>query len=169
MFRQSVSIVNESAFGIIRFGGAEPDAVFRRLTPVGICGMFVPFGGSAGITVGICHNHMAFACCFGSDLKWHICQTVLAAVSNLDKFQIPADDLIGDGIVFCSQFHDFSLFCDVKFYRDLSAVQITGRCSCFIHTVMSEWESIFCSCSRTGFIGSKCKDNLIFRVGCSVY
>ena len=60
---------------------------------------------------------MAFACCFGSDLKWHICQTVLAAVSNLDKFQIPADDLIGDGIVFCSQFHDFSLFCDVKFYR----------------------------------------------------
>ena len=112
---------------------------------------------------------MAFACCFGSDLKWHICQTVLAAVSNLDKFQIPADDLIGDGIVFCSQFHDFSLFCDVKFYRDLSAVQITRRCSCFIHTVMSEWESIFCSCSRTGFIGSKCKDNLIFRVGCSVY
>ena len=38
--------------------------------------------------------------------------TVLAAVSNLDKFKIPADDLIGDGIVFCSQFHDFSLFCD---------------------------------------------------------
>ena len=97
LFFDGVSIIDQGAFGVIRLGGAKPDAVFRSLTPVGIGGMFVPLCGCAGITVFICYDGMAFAGCFGRNGKRYACETGQIPVTDFHKLQIPTDDLVFNG------------------------------------------------------------------------
>src|SRR5699024_10846425 len=97
LFFECVSIIDQGAFGVIRLGGAKPDAVFRSLTPVGIGGMFVPLCGCAGITVFICYDGMALAGCFGRNGKRYACETGQIPVTDFNKLQIPTDDLVFNG------------------------------------------------------------------------
>ena len=92
-----VSIIDQGTFGVIRLGGAKPDAVFRSFAPVGIGGMFVPFSGCAGVSVLVGHDGMALAGCFGGNGKRYACETGQIPVTDFNKLQIPTDDLVFNG------------------------------------------------------------------------
>lgn len=55
-----IGIVQQCAFGIIRRTDPKPDAILAGFTLVGVMGMLIPGRSSAGVSVLVGYNGMAF-------------------------------------------------------------------------------------------------------------
>ena len=97
LFFDGVSIIDQGAFGVIRLGGAKPDAVFRSFAPVCIGRMLIPLSGCAGVSILVGHDGMTLASGFGSNSKRYACETGQIPVTDLYKLQIASDDLVFNG------------------------------------------------------------------------
>ena len=143
-----IGVINQSTLGIIRSACAEPDAVRRSLTCIGICGMLHPGRCCRYIAVLIGYNRMALSGRPGSDREGNTCHSLQVSIRYLHKFQISSENLFRSGA--CVD-HGNGLNRSIlrKFVNKAFLIcEITGRCLGLLNGDGSDRQAVSALCVR---------------------
>ena len=89
-----INAIWECPFSVIRFRAPKPDPILRGFPFVGILCMFVPFRGSAVITIFVRDEHMRFPGELVRDREFHVSHPVQGPILSLDQLDVAPDHLV---------------------------------------------------------------------------